>query len=346
MGNYYRGKRGKCERCGKIYGWDDKRKLSDIQCECGGRLKRTVLNTTRRGCTKTSDVDVIWLEAEDNTTKKETSMSIYSLGNGMKKMDVSANDAKNNLEVGRVLKMQGYEDPTFVIVKNLGLDEKHSVYGASYMVVNIETFQQSRHEAFSLKHISEKKDQGIQTYITDEVMDAGEVLNIWEKSEDKRKNNEKNQELAKIERERKIKLGKEIAEKKIPKEAKALIIAERDIDECDSMTDYFSTRAVGMVVLGWSKHTRDIFSEMRKHAHKLTETKHLAEKPKLNGNGRERTEENKSYWTPGDEHREKHSMGHGYYLKATGRYSSGWVIRKQSGWGNEVYIALAEKQVF
>jgi hypothetical protein len=28
------------------------------------------------------------------------------------------------------------------------------------------------------------------------------------------------------------------------------------------------------------------------------------------------------------EHREKYSMGHGYYLKASGRYSSGWIVRK------------------
>jgi hypothetical protein len=28
------------------------------------------------------------------------------------------------------------------------------------------------------------------------------------------------------------------------------------------------------------------------------------------------------------EHREKYSMGHGFYLKASGRYSSGWIIRK------------------
>lgn len=28
------------------------------------------------------------------------------------------------------------------------------------------------------------------------------------------------------------------------------------------------------------------------------------------------------------EHREKYSMGHGFYLKASGRYSSGWIVRK------------------
>ena len=32
------------------------------------------------------------------------------------------------------------------------------------------------------------------------------------------------------------------------------------------------------------------------------------------------------------EHREKYSMGHGYYLKAAHRYGSGWVVRKYHGW--------------
>ena len=30
------------------------------------------------------------------------------------------------------------------------------------------------------------------------------------------------------------------------------------------------------------------------------------------------------------EHREKYSMGAGYYLKASGRYSTGWIVRKTS----------------
>ena len=32
------------------------------------------------------------------------------------------------------------------------------------------------------------------------------------------------------------------------------------------------------------------------------------------------------------EHREKYSMGHGYYLKAAHRYDNGWVVRKEGLW--------------
>ena len=62
---YYRGKRGKCQRCSKIYGWDDKRKLSDIKCCCGGELGRTVLNPNINGSSKYRDVEVIWLQKEE-----------------------------------------------------------------------------------------------------------------------------------------------------------------------------------------------------------------------------------------------------------------------------------------
>ena len=64
------------------------------------------------------------------------------------------------------------------------------------------------------------------------------------------------------------------------------------------------------VLLGFSTHTRDLFPEMRKAAARFEGTAHLAER-------------NAEY-----EHREKYSMGHGYYL-GTHRYS-GWQVSKES----------------
>src|SRR3977135_2922058 len=46
-----------------------------------------------------------------------------------------------------------------------------------------------------------------------------------------------------------------------PSWAKALIVAELEQDQCDSMTDYFATRTERVVALAWSAHTRDLFSE-------------------------------------------------------------------------------------
>jgi len=42
----------------------------------------------------------------------------------------------------------------------------------------------------------------------------------------------------------------------------ALIVAEYETDESDSMTDYFATKNQATVPLAWSKHTRDLFREM------------------------------------------------------------------------------------
>lgn len=166
--------------------------------------------------------------------------------------------------------------------------------------------------------------------------------------------------------------------------AKALIVAELEHDASDSMTDYFNTTTSRIVALTWSRHTRDLFSELRKAAGTFPETAHLGpgcdrftvdivfaepavddcgshyyiDQPshwhrEIDGNGRTFTREADARaflsaaaepyaihfagkpaafrWRlkrESVEHREKYSMGHGYYLKASGRYSTGWIVRK------------------
>ncbi len=102
-----------------------------------------------------------------------------------------------------------------------------------------------------------------------------------------------------------------------PAGAKAAIIAELEQDDSDSMSDYFNTKTTRRVILGFSNHTRDLFPELRKFAARFTETAHLA--------------------TAGSEaeHREKYSMGAGYYLKASSRYSSGWTVSKSKFYGGQ-----------
>lgn len=98
---------------------------------------------------------------------------------------------------------------------------------------------------------------------------------------------------------------------KIPADAKAVIVAELEVDDSDVMTDYFNTKTARTVILAFSKHNRDLFPEMRKAARNFSETADLADAP------------------ASAEHREKYSMGAGYYLKNSHRYSSGWTIRKR-----------------
>jgi len=98
---------------------------------------------------------------------------------------------------------------------------------------------------------------------------------------------------------------------KIPTWAKAVIVAELVEDQSDSMTDYFGSTTRRAVILGFSKHTRDLFPELRKAAANFAETAHLVDAPES------------------AEHREKWSMGGGYYLKAGYRHSSGWRVAKR-----------------
>lgn len=94
-----------------------------------------------------------------------------------------------------------------------------------------------------------------------------------------------------------------------PTDAKAIILAEFHVDQCESQTDYYGSTTTRRVFLAWSRHTRDLFAEMRKAAAGWAETAHLGPTAPATV-----------------EHREKYSMGSGFFLQ-TGRYS-GWRVRK------------------
>lgn len=187
-------------------------------------------------------------------------------------------------------------------------------------------------------------------YYTDEILPAAEVLEVWEKAKQKEKTaketRERDRQIA-VEKEAR---GREMFAKFIPETARAVIVAEFEVDKCDCMTDYFATSVTKTVILGWSNHTRDLFTEMRKFADRIPETAHLERPPEVDSNQEPQTERNKTWWHPADEHREKYSQGHGYYLKAVGRYSTGWLIRKvgkyRDSWPEYLFRSLAERYVF
>lgn len=241
-------------------------------------------------------------------------------------------EGKNDLLVGTVLQLNGYDDPRFVIVKNLGVNATFQDYGARYMTVNLKNYHQGSHDAFSLEFLKDKISNRIQTYITDETMPAEDVNRIWKLSEEKRQDKEHAQAQAENIFQEKVKEGKELFRKYIPESAKALIVAYHEVDKCDLMTDCFATSRGNPVILGYSTHTRDLFLEMRKVADRIPETAHLKNAPKS------------------AEHREKYSMGAGYYLKEGSRYNTGWMIQKErkwrDKWQDDFYASIAEKCVF
>ena len=176
-----------------------------------------------------------------------------------------------------------------------------------------------------------------------------------------------------------------------PAWAEAMIVAQFETDQSDSMSDYYATRTERTIVIGWSKHKRDLFPEMRKAAATFPPTAHLGPGCDVWSVSVEHTADvidgGRAYWkgsishwhgeilgvdssvhgrqflTESDarawiaeqpttephpihfgdvvgtfgwrvskssvEHREKYSMGSGYYLKASGAYSTGWTVSKQ-----------------
>ena len=146
-----------------------------------------------------------------------------------------------------------------------------------------------------------------------EFMDPFEVLMLQGEAECKAKAEQEARQKEQEHREQLEAIGRERLQSIIPADAKAIIIAELHKDESNSMTDYFGYRTEKTVILGFSKHTKDLFSEMRKYASNFEGTTFLAE-------------ENKEY-----EHRDKHSGGKGYFLGKS-RYS-GWTVKKERLYG-------------
>ena len=102
-------------------------------------------------------------------------------------------------------------------------------------------------------------------YYTDEVLSTDETLEVYGKATTKQEADLKAKVNAQQVADQKEAAGRELFKQHIPDDAKALIIATYEQDDCDLQTDYFATKTTQMVILGWSKHTRDLLSEMRKN---------------------------------------------------------------------------------
>jgi hypothetical protein len=209
---------------------------------------------------------------------------------------------KKAVEKGQVIQLNGYENDEYAVY-----DIVNDYYGLNYKLINLRTHKFSQTEII----LPLSKKHGIGFYFDDvnpQFLDDYEIVALRSEAErieqaeqkEAQKTDERNEKLRAI--------GCERLQKLIPADAKAIIIAEFHIDESDSMTDYFGYRTERTVILGFSKHTKDLFSEMRKYAANFEGTLFLAE-------------ENKEY-----EHREKYSGGGGYYLGES--RNRGWIVKK------------------
>ena len=176
---------------------------------------------------------------------------------------------------------------------------EHTANGYLYHLVNLDTKEIRRTDI--LEPLSKK--YGIGLYFDDvnhEQMDAMEVAALASEAKEKARIKAEKAEAERKRADEQAAIGRKRLAEILPHDAKAMIVARLREDESDPMTDYFSSRTVRTVILGFSRHTRDLFSEMRKYAANMPEEEY--------------------------EHREKYSMGGGYYLGES-RYS-GWIIQK------------------
>lgn len=318
-------------------------------------------------------------------------MTIFEIGRGGL-VPLSA-EGKNDLERGRILHLNGYNDPEYLVVANLGINPNYPEHGASYRTLDVETLTYSQHDAYSLKWLKDKTDNRIQPYITDRIIPESEVADLEVRADEKTAKHEATQARKAAEREIITAKGKVLFERHIPSTAKALIIAECHKDESDLQSDYYGHATTETIILASSPHTKDLFAEMRKAAAKIPETEHLGPgkghfEPHVligtdirsNGSAywkgsvshwhRELTEDGKGnriffqtlreaerytqekgdpypigfdgieipfYWDIHEsdlEHRQKYSMGAGYYLKDGHSDSSGWSVKKIKKYGN------------
>ncbi len=206
------------------------------------------------------------------------------------------------VEVNQVIQMEGYSYHSYVVY-----DITKNEWGITYKLINLTT--KDFHTADIIRPLKEKFGIGFY-YDSDnpQFMDSFEVAILLQEAQTKANAETDEEEKEHIRVEEVKAIGSKRFAEILPENALGVIVARLKQDESDSQTDYFASRTTRTVILGFSTHKRDIFSEMRKHASNFEETTYLAEY-------------NADY-----EHREKYSMGAGYYLGES-KYS-GWIIEK------------------
>ena len=207
------------------------------------------------------------------------------------------------VSVNQVVMLEGYSYDSYVVY-----EVSRNEWGITYHLVNLRTHE--FHTSDLIRPLSEKF--GIGIYYDDanpKFLDPLETAALLTKAKEKKAEEEKKAKEAREEYGRIAKIGAERLRPLVPTDAKAVIIGTLRVSECDSYTDYYGYGIARTVNLGFSKHTRNLFSEMRKHAANFEGTAHLAEY-------------NADY-----EHRENYSMGDGMYL---GKHKySGWTVEKE-----------------
>lgn len=133
-------------------------------------------------------------------------------------------------------------------------------WGITYHLVNLRTYE--FHTSDLIRPLSEKF--GIGIYYDDanpKFLDPLETAALLTKAKEKKAEEEKKAKETREEYGRIAKIGAERLRPLVPTDAKAVIIGTLRVNECDSYTDYYDYSIARTVILGFSKHTRNLFQK-------------------------------------------------------------------------------------
>lgn len=189
-------------------------------------------------------------------------------------------------------------------------------WGTSYQILWMDDLRTSGHQF--IKPITERFEIGVYFH-PGKFMPEAEIVKLEQRFQEKEKIEAEEAEKRRVENERFSAIDRERFEAAIRKHGKpaALILAVEHEDVSELQADYLDFCSVRTIVLAFSKHTRNLFSEMRKAAlnAELPEIRKLSHAP--------------ATW----EHRENYTGGHGFYL-AESKYC-GWAIEKIALYNDE-----------
>lgn len=206
------------------------------------------------------------------------------------------------VKVGQYIQMEGYSYDKYIVDIIT-----HDSGDLTYKLINTRTYTYVHtqfitplNQKFGIGYYYDSENP---TYMTD-----AELENLKLKADNKVKADAEQAEKEKSHKENVSAKGRELLKLIVPDNTKGVIVARLRQDDSDHMTDYFGYRTKRTVILGFSKHGKNLFSEMRKCALNFADTTYLAERNDKH------------------EHRETYSMGDGYYLGES-KYN-GWIIEK------------------
>ena len=157
----------------------------------------------------------------------------------------------------QVVVLEGYSYDSYVVY-----EETRDKWGITYHLVNLRTYEFDTSDL--IRPLAEKF--GIGIYYDDanpRFLDPLETAALLTKAKEKKAEEEKKAKETREEYGRIAKLGAERLRPLVPTHAKAVISGTLRVNECDSYTDYYDYSIARTVILGFSIHTRILFSEIR-----------------------------------------------------------------------------------